>query len=138
MLLSLDNLIVNRRYNHNLDWICEDECVKVQSQLAHVGTAGAHGQHARAAVEHQTKHFHSVRASSREIYRFLELFFLFVWHSRGDSFKECEKSGLFEKTGPDQDLYTDETKYLNRKDQMLAFLTKFISGIYSMQKLRLF
>ncbi len=40
-----------RRYNHNLDWICEDEGVEVQAQLAHVGTAGAHGQHAGAEVD---------------------------------------------------------------------------------------
>jgi hypothetical protein len=57
MLLSLDNLILNRRYN-NLDWICEDEVVEVEAQLAHVRTAGAHCQHARAAEEYQTKHFH--------------------------------------------------------------------------------
>jgi hypothetical protein len=135
MLLALDNLIVNRRYNHNLDWICEDECVKVQSQLAHVGTAGAHGQHARAAVEHQTKHFHSVRASSREIYRFLELFFLFVWHSRGDSFKECEKSGLFEKTmlwPADEPLSKKESTCTgfrkDREDQMLTFYIFFFKA----------
>jgi hypothetical protein len=72
-----------------LDRICEDEGVKVQAKLAHVRTAGAHCQHARAAVQHQTKHFYSARASSSAASEATVL----------KNVESCGKSGLFEKIG---------------------------------------